>query len=57
MVALDKKDAGALRIVSQKDQNQDEDQGLAVTEASTPSAVVGSNGQGDDPTSERFLCL
>lgn len=57
MVALDKKDTGALRIVSQKDQNQNEDQGLAVTEASTPSAVVGGNGQGDDPTSERFLYL
>jgi len=53
-VALGKKDTRVLRIVSQE--NKGEDHGLAITEVSTPDAVVGCTEQGNDLTSERF-CL
>jgi len=45
-------DTGALRIVSHE--NKNEDQRLAVTEVSTPDAVVGGTEQVNDPSSERF---
>jgi len=50
-MALDKKNTRALRIVSQE---KNEDQGLAVTEVSTPNAVVDGAEQGNGPTSKRF---
>jgi len=50
-VVLDK-DTRALRIISQE--NSNEDQGLAITEVSTPGVVIGGNEQGNDSTSKRI---